>query len=573
MKACGQCNAQFKIRDADREFYTKIDVPEPTQCPQCRMQRRLAYRSERHLYPRTCDLCKKQMLSVYAVDSDYTVYCPSCWFSDAWDATQYGCQFDFSRFFFEQFHELKMRVPRLGLVVEAPSLVNSDYTNQADHLKNAYLVFGAVQVEDSLYSYGIYHSKDCVDCFGVVNSELCYWCVDSEHCYGCQFSSLCSNCNECYFCFDCTGSNNCIFSDGLRNKSYHIFNKKVSKKEYQIFLANLKKGKFSQRDKNVQKYLEFIKKMPKRYCVQKNCEDTIGDRVVHGQNGYFCFDSHEFENLAYAMRFHGSRDSMDVCYFGFSSELVYEASTAGNGVHNLKFAVDTFTAISDCQYVDSCTQSNDLFGCAGLRKKSYVIFNTPYTREEYVELKEKIIAHMRKTKEYGEFFPVRYSPFAYNETAAQDFFPITEDRATQCLWTWRKILPGAYGKENALIEDLPDDISDVKIEEWEGKIIRCKQCSRNFKFVKQELQFYKRVNVPIPRECFSCRHETRLHSRNPINFWHRQCICEKGDHNHGSCAEAPAKAGGRCPIEFETTYAPDRPELVYCEQCYQKEVI
>ncbi|HEY4526141.1 MAG TPA: hypothetical protein VJL32_03550 [Candidatus Paceibacterota bacterium] len=28
-----------------------------------------------------------------------------------------------------------------------------------------------------------------------------------------------------------------------------------------------------------------------------------------------------------------------------------------------------------------------------------------------------------------------------------------------------------------------------------------------------------------------------------------------------------------CPTEFETSYAPDRPEIVYCEQCYNSEVV
>ena len=27
-----------------------------------------------------------------------------------------------------------------------------------------------------------------------------------------------------------------------------------------------------------------------------------------------------------------------------------------------------------------------------------------------------------------------------------------------------------------------------------------------------------------------------------------------------------------CPNEFETSYAPDRDEIVYCEECYQEEV-
>lgn len=28
-----------------------------------------------------------------------------------------------------------------------------------------------------------------------------------------------------------------------------------------------------------------------------------------------------------------------------------------------------------------------------------------------------------------------------------------------------------------------------------------------------------------------------------------------------------------CPNEFETTYTPDRPEIVYCEACYLAEVV
>ena len=29
---------------------------------------------------------------------------------------------------------------------------------------------------------------------------------------------------------------------------------------------------------------------------------------------------------------------------------------------------------------------------------------------------------------------------------------------------------------------------------------------------------------------------------------------------------------GQCPNEFETSYAPERPEIVYCEACYNAEV-
>jgi len=48
-----------------------------------------------------------------------------------------------------------------------------------------------------------------------------------------------------------------------------------------------------------------------------------------------------------------------------------------------------------------------------------------------------------------------------------------------------------------------------------------------------------------------------------MKLWHRQCMCDKTSHQHGEA---------RCQVEFETSYAPERPEIIYCEKCYQKEV-
>ena len=90
------------------------------------------------------------------------------------------------------------------------------------------------------------------------------------------------------------------------------------------------------------------------------------------------------------------------------------------------------------------------------------------------------------------------------------------------------------------------------------------QCTEAFKILPEELQFYKRNNLALPRLCPNCRHYQRLQKRNPLKLWHRSCMCEKTKHaNHLDI---------RCPSEFETSYAPDRPEIVYCEKCYQQEV-
>ena len=87
-------------------------------------------------------------------------------------------------------------------------------------------------------------------------------------------------------------------------------------------------------------------------------------------------------------------------------------------------------------------------------------------------------------------------------------------------------------------------------------------CTKAFRVTEQELDFYKRFNIPIPEYCPNSRMAGRTKYRNGINLWHRTCMCDKKHPNHE----------GKCEVEFETSYGPDRPEIVYCEKCYQQEV-
>jgi len=64
-KKCVQCGRDFEITDDDLKFYDKgspvvkgrkFVMPSPTHCPDCRLMKRLAFRNEKNLYKRKCDL-------------------------------------------------------------------------------------------------------------------------------------------------------------------------------------------------------------------------------------------------------------------------------------------------------------------------------------------------------------------------------------------------------------------------------------------------------------------------------------------------------------------------------------
>ena len=173
---------------------------------------------------------------------------------------------------------------------------------------------------------------------------------------------------------------------------------------------------------------------------------------------------------------------------------------------------------------------------------------------------------MKKTGEWGEFFPPVVCPYGYNETLNIDFFPLKKEEAIKNGFNWKEEKEKNYSI--TLDSDkVPKNISSVN-EDILNQIIGCAhggtcghKCPVAFKVTERELQFYKKMNIPIPVLCPNCRYYERLKWRNPAKLWHRQCMCEIENHNHR----------GKCLVEFETSYAPSRPEIVYCEKCYQQE--
>jgi hypothetical protein len=75
---------------------------------------------------------------------------------------------------------------------------------------------------------------------------------------------------------------------------------------------------------------------------------------------------------------------------------------------------------------NSLNNSHHCFGCVSLRGNvSYCILNKQYSKEEYEALVPKIIEHMTKTGEWGEFFPSSLSPFRLQRDRRSGIFPMT----------------------------------------------------------------------------------------------------------------------------------------------------
>ncbi|MBP9715294.1 MAG: hypothetical protein KBD52_02300 [Candidatus Pacebacteria bacterium] len=557
-KSCANCKEDFLIEVDDFSFYEKIKVHPPTFCPECRRQRRLSWRNDFNFYNRICDLCKRKIISIYSPDSPQVIFCNTCWWSDKWDPKSYAQDFDFSKSFFEQFKEFREKIPALALVNDnGIGSINSEYVQNVQYAKNCYMTMVSWKLENTMYSCYGSETNGVMDCMGIFDpSEALY---EAMYC-GKSFNSrhICNSLAliECSFCYDCYSCENCFQCTGLRNKKYCIKNKQYTKEEYEEIIKGYKLETFSGSQKALKEFEDFLLLQPHKFSHLHNCVNSLGTNLVDSKNAKYVFHCMKAEDSKYMENGNTEKDSYDLSVGG-ELESCYEGLTPDNS--NRALFTSYVWKSMDVSYSDFCMSSKNCFGCVGLRFGEYSIFNKQYSKEEYFIIRDKIIEHMKEYGEYGEFFPMRHSPFAYNETVAQISYPITKEEALEKGLKWQDKLQETRGKTT--IFDIPDSILDIQ-DSILDEILECDDCKRNYKIVTDELTFYRKWKISIPRKCFFCRLERRFQIRGPSKLWHRSCMCELESHKHED----------KCSNEFETSYAPERPEIIYCEQCYNKEV-
>lgn len=548
-QTCKTCEKEFVIRDEDLVFYEQMKTVPPLYCPECRMARRLMFRNERILYKRPCDLCKENMITLYVPESPYKVYCSKCWWSDEWDPKSFGKEYDFSKTFFEQYKELQLEVPRLG-IMEIQN-VRSEYTNGSAQNKDCYLIFASDYNEDCLYSRLLQRDKQCVDCAFLHESELCYECIDCRKCFGCMFSEQCQDSTDLLFCYNLRNSNNCIFCTNGRNLSNTIFNIKYTKEEYEKKKIEILKDHDSIEEAK-QEFRKLKKETIVKFSTQTKCQNVIGDYLHNCHDGIELFDTYDAKNCSYMKDTEGpNSDSWDCNNYYYKCEFNYNIMGALQASKSKNSAFIFYS--SEVEYCDNCHHLSNGLGCISIRKGNYMIFNKTYSKEEYLSLKEKIDEQRRKEKDFGQFFSPEVAPFAYNESLISDFYPLSKEEALGRGYKWQNKTTGTFGKETIKNGQIPNSIKNID-KKILKEILVCEECHKNFKIVEAELVFYKKMDLPIPHKDFECRHKDRMEKRNGIKLYHRSCM----------------KPG--CQNEFETTYALDRPETIYCESCYQKEI-
>lgn len=555
-RICRECKNSFGIASEDIEFFHTFQVPPPTLCPSCRMQRRMGHRMNflPIFHKKKCSAPGHNEITIsqFSENNPVKVYDNSYFNSDNWEALDFGRDYDTQKSFFKQLHEFWLAIPQ-QTIFRDPASVNCEYTMGGLASKNCYYLVTPYRSENVYYGRLAGYSKDCVDVVGVVNSELCYQGMGLDQCFNCNFCYESTNCVDSWFLFDCHNCSNCFASVNLRNKKYYFFNQPLGQEAYEQKIKEMRLGRRTELRKLEIEFEKIADSAIRKNLHQIRSRNSFGSELKDCVNGFYVFEVlGGCENVRYTASVEKMKDVLDV-FGGADAAMIYEASSVAY-TSKVKFSLMVRHS-SELEYCKECRNCEYCFGCFGLKNKNHCILNKQYTPEEYWPKVDEIKIKMLKEGEYGEFFPLTISSFPYNETSAPQEFPLPKDKVIKNGWSWSEEDTEVLDlvKMNSLSPgETPDDIKEVE-DDILDKVIICAETQKPFKITKFELEFYRKKNLPIPVVHPPQRIKKLFEWRRPYKLYQYPC--------------------SKCGQKMYTSYAPEKKFKIYCEQCYQSEVV
>ena len=480
------------------------------------------------------------------------------------DGTKFGRDFDFNRPFFEQFFELSLEVPKPSLVQKKNE--NCEFTYDTNEDRDCYLVAACDNSHNCHYGSLVIECRDCADCDDITQCELCVGCAYCDTSFGLVECSYCSGSSNCFFSSNLVNCHNCIFCIGLQNKRNCIFNVEVGADVFETFLLQrqLFRRKFFEKARQM---FEFFKEsVPQRFMFLLKSENVTGDKISNSKNCENCYaveNTLDSSNCAFGLDL---KDCMDCWMSAYGPQKCFENQTVLHGGFNL-FGMFS-TNVTSSFYFEHCHNSQDLFGCSGIKNKKYCILNKQYSKEEYETLKTKIIEHLKKTNEWGQFFPIWMSPFPYNSTMAHFYYPLDREKAKKLVATHEKFWPTRKSATefeslqwmdpkkyfpNAVAPKVvspPDSLLECSGKNIVPSVFSCKKTKKPFRVIGQELAIYQKLKIPLPDLCPMERFRIRNKNYNPRLLHDRKCA--------------------KCAKDLKSTFAPDDPRIILCETHYRE---
>ena len=548
------CEGEFEINEGDIQFLKMLRAPAPNYCPTCRRMRRLTNMGWSQLFKKKCDAPghTESMISIFSEECPFPVYDYKYFIDDEFDPFSFGIDYKEVDDPMELLFSFRKKFPIPSFLNRDPSSINSEYSNGGRDLKNGYYVMACYHVEDAWYSLMINNSRNVMDSYTVFDSEFVFNGVNSDHLYKSSFIYFSSNCTDSKFLFDCRNCMDCFGCVNLRNKRYCVYNEQFSKEEYEKFTNSIVPFSREILKECDEKFWQLVRSLPVNGSRIISSNDVVGAKIINSRNLIDVTDGVNSENVRHADGALSHKDSMDLLYSGGHSSLLYMCTNIGSHSSRVKFSISSKFCV-DCEFVFNSKNLTNCFMCFGLQNKSYCILNKQYEEKEYFKIIDDIKTEMLKKGEYSDGPGIEFSAQAYNFSIGQILYPLTDEQIVKFGGYIAKEPETNVGDLEILDKNnLPDNINEVT-EDILDKAISCEVTNRPFKIISSELSFLKRMGVPLPTMHPSVRMTSRW-KISPVGKKYKT-TCKK------------------CSKDMESLFDPDLNYIMYCEKCYQQEVV
>ncbi|MFH1405433.1 MAG: hypothetical protein ABIH21_05080 [Patescibacteria group bacterium] len=546
-RVCELTGEKWEMTQEEIGWFRKFNVPPPRVAPQTRMLCVAAFGNCYQWWYQKHPDTGKQILTYVHPGSGIKVLPDKEWFAK--DFSSVNTEVDLGRSAFEIIHDLERRVPfTASRNMEEPenSLSVVSFGDQ-----NCLLTF-ACQGKNSQFGIvgtNMESSAEIVFADTVTNS---YNISYSDRIFNCKFLRNSYDCMNSAFLFDCRNCENCHGAVNRRGGKFLLWDQQVSQAEYEKYESEHDLSCRSVLDVEKKKFHDLVAGAvwPENFSV--HAENCIGEYLIN------CL------NLKYAYNCaHGAKDSFWVNFqyqFNEGNAFVDGAKQTSNCYYSLGisngdqmkfcFGVDR---CEDIEYCMQCYNCEHCFGCVGLNRKKFHIFNKAYEESAYWQKLDELKCAMLECGEYGEYFPLSLSSahflestevflgFADVETAHKvhaNLYDVTAEGA----------VGNAESADTKQLADVPDCVVDLD-DSWSKTPVFDPEIGRRFMFFPQEIAFYRKHNIAPPARHFILRVKDILVESNIGQY--ESAVC--------------AKCSRSLTVAQNKTF---KNRQIYCQECY-----
>ena len=556
---CKYCGEEYILTDLEKNILDKEEFKYPEHCSLCNLKFLSSFLNDENLYHRKDSKTLEDIISIYSDDYKGEVMNVDDYKKFILDDGGLKYSREITNDIFSDFITLFKNFPKASRLVYS-ELENGIYSSHVWWSKNIYLSYCVfLDCENVFYSFKIING--CTNIFSshnIINSSNLYYWNYISNSHNIYFWEKINNCSDLLFCNDIHNSKECIFSCNQINSKYKIFNVQYSKEEYQeikkdIFkrINNKQEFKFLK-----QKYKKFLQKnLVKQSTNKDKCEQVVWENIFNAKNCINTYLSSWIENCI---------NSMSIWWK--SNDHLYNiiASLEGwtnceNCVWICSFWLNLYNIFFSFWVVENCKNiyysydielCEEIMFCVWLKNKKYCILNKQYEKNDYFKHKKSIIFKLKKENKWWDPIPLYFLNFPYNDTLAYEYFKVNKiiyndlkeeiiDKNTKWivkifssdfisdaqfdLWTWEKLnIKWRTSNKEVNIPKWTETIKASELPDIKNtnntilnKAIICEKTLRPYRIIKQELDFLKKKNLPLPIVHNDYR-ITKLISRRPV---------------------------------------------------------